>query len=646
MSELPRNRSSEPHLRNPAPQSLDVGAMRTSAGEVHFCVWAPRHRKVALRVHAPATGLVEMTATGDGYFEAILETTAREIRYAYLLGEKLERPDPASHWQPEGVHAPSAVVDHTFEWRSDTWPGIPLRDYVIYELHVGAFTPEGTFDAAIARIPYLRDLGVTAVELMPVAACPGARNWGYDGVFPYAVQHHYGGPHGLKRFVDACHLAGIAVVLDVVYNHLGPEGNYLRDFGPYFTARHRTPWGEAINFDDADSGPVRRFFLQNALHWVTQYRIDALRLDATDTIYDLSSRHFLAELSTAVRDRGEALNRRIYTIAESAANDARWIRPTAQGGFGLDAQWNDDFHHSLRRTLTGEAQGYYADYPHFSQLGKGLREGFIYSGEYSAYRRRSHGSHSADFLPSQFVVCCQNHDQVGNRMRGDRLGQTVSLPALKLAAAWVLLSPYIPLLFMGEEYNETAPFPYFVHHGDPHLIEAVRAGRRHEFAAFSWDGDPPDPQDEATFLSAKINPDQRHDGIHAELFAWYQELILMRKQHPNFRAGTRDGMHVECDESSRSVWVRRETENSVCVSIFHFEANLIEGRFPFESGVWRTLLTSGDPASDAEAIRSNNAFALEPFAVRVLELLPARLPLTDLPIATGETRQAPRNPQV
>lgn len=646
MSELPSIRSVKPHPHRPSPQPATVGATRTSASEVQFRVWAPQCSKMGLRVHAPAKGLVEMTVAGGGYFEALLQTTASDIRYTYVLNGERERPDPASHWQPEGVHAPSAVVDHAFDWQSGGWHGIPLRDYVIYELHVGSFTAEGTFDAAIARIPYLCDLGVTAVELMPVAACPGERNWGYDGVFPYAVQHHYGGPRGLKRFVDACHFAGIAVVLDVVYNHLGPEGNYLRDFGPYFTARHRTPWGDAINFDDADSGPVRQFFLQNALYWVTQYRIDALRLDATDTIYDLSSRHFLEELATAVRERGETLNRRIYTIAESAANDARWIRPVSQGGFGLDAQWNDDYHHALRHTLTGETQGYYADYPHFSQLAKGLREGFIYSGEYSAYRRRSHGSHSADLSPSQFVVCCQNHDQVGNRMRGDRLGHTVSLPALKLAAAWVLLSPYIPLIFMGEEYNEPAPFPYFVHHGDPQLIEAVREGRKREFAAFAWDGEPPDPQDEATFLAAKINPEQRHQGRHAELFAWYQQLLQMRKQHPCFRPGTRDGMQVEYDETSRSIWVRRESDDGVCVSLFHFGETLGKGRFPFESGVWRTLLSSGKPPSEAGVLRTNDAFALEPFAVRILELTSNRPPVASLRIDAEEVRETPRNPSV
>lgn len=620
-----------------------VGVRRTNPETVAFRVWAPRCREVLLRIHQPESASVAMTPTGGGYFEAVLDSRARGIRYSYVLDGVKDRPDPASCWQPEGVHGPSAVADEEFAWEATHWQGIPLREYVLYELHVGAFTPEGTLDAAIRRLPYLRDLGVTAVELMPVAACPGERNWGYDGVYPYAVQDSYGGPQALKRFVDACHLNGLVVVLDVVYNHLGPEGNYLRDFGPYFTARHHTPWGEAINYDGADSGPVREFFLQNALYWVTEFRIDALRLDATDTIYDLSPRHFLEELATAIRERGEALNRRIYTIAESAANDARWIRPVAQGGFGLDAQWNDDIHHALRRSLTGETQGYFADYPHLRQLAKGLRDGFIYTGEYSAYRKRKHGSASADLPPSRFVVCCQNHDQAGNRMRGDRLGHALPLPALKLAAAWVLLSPYIPLLFMGEEYNEPAPFPYFVHHGDPDLIAAVREGRKKEFAAFAWDGEPPDPQDEATFLAAKVHPELHQQGAHAELFRWYQRLLALRKTHPCFRAGTREGMDVVCEEEARTIWVRRQTEDRVSAALFHFGDRAAMAPFPFDAGQWRDLLR-GPEGGDAERLTRGSRLSVEPYAVRVFERIPEVTPVVRLTLS-GEDAQVLRQGQ-
>ena len=610
--------------------------MRVPNDQIHFRVWAPNCEQVVLHVHAPSEQWCKLTATGGGYFEARLETTDRDVRYTYQLDGASDRPDPASGFQPDGVHGASAVVDHTFPWKANSWRGIPLRDYILYELHIGTFTPAGTFDAAIARIPDLQELGITAVELMPVAASPGERNWGYDGVYPYAVQANYGGPSGLRRFVDACHEAGIAVVLDVVYNHLGPEGNYLRDFGPYFTARHRTPWGEAINYDGPRSAGVRHYFLQNALYWITEYRIDALRLDATDTIYDLSPTHFLEELATAVSERAEALNRRIYTIAESAANDARWIRCPEQGGFGLDAQWNDDHHHALHRMLTGERQGYYQDYPHISQLAKGLREGFIYTGEYSAYRKRAHGSASANLAAHRFVVCSQNHDQVGNRMRGDRLGHSLPLPALKLAAAWVLLSPYIPLLFMGEEYNESAPFPYFVSHSDEDLIAAVRNGRKEEFAAFSWEGEPPDPQAEETFLLAKVQPEQRQSGLQQQLFRWYRDLISIRKAVDCFATGSRAGMRVETRESTRTLFVWRSSPSDSCMQIFHFSGASSVVLYPFESGVYRPLLDTSQRAVDhsdehgterLEAptrISHGQEIALEPYAVRVWKHMPER----------------------
>lgn len=556
-------------------------------GRTHFRVWAPYHDRVDLHLHDTPEELLPMTATGEGYYEALIERDLRGCRYTYALGGGLERPDPASRLQHEGVHGASSVVGDDFRWSAREWRGVPLSSYIIYELHVGAFTAQGDFDAAIERIPYLQELGVTAVELMPVAQCPGRRNWGYDGVYPYSVQASYGGPDGLKRFVDACHQAGLAVVLDVVYNHLGPEGNYLRDFGPYFTDRYHTPWGEAIHYDGPDSGPVRHYFIQNALFWVTEYRIDALRLDATDTIYDFSARHFLDELAAAVHQRAEALNRRIYVLAESAANDVRWVRSHDLGGFGLDAQWNDDFHHALRRTLTGETYGYYRDYPHFQQLVRSLRDGFVYQGEYSAYRHRAHGSVSRDIPPSRFIVCCQNHDQVGNRMEGDRLGHTVGLQKLKLAAAWVLLSPYVPLIFMGEEYNETSPFPYFVDHGDRELVEAVREGRKSEFAAFQWEGEAPDPQSEETFLRAKLQPELRNSGSHAELFVFYRDLIRLRKQLAPLAFLSREGMRVVSDDSRRVIWVSRRFGKHECVMAFAFADFQSTSPFPFDRGSFR-----------------------------------------------------------
>lgn len=606
--------------------SFDLGAAVLPDERTHFRVWAPRHRQVDVHLHSPVSEVIPMSPSGDGYFEVVLDRNAAGSLYTYRLDGVVDRPDPASRLQEQGVHGPSTVVADDFEWKATTWRGIPLTAYVIYELHVGAFTPEGTLDAAIERIPYLLELGVTAVELMPVAQCPGERNWGYDGVYPFAVQANYGGPPALKRFVDACHQSGLAVVLDVVYNHLGPEGNYLRDFGPYFTDRHHTPWGDGINFDGPDSGPVRHFFLQNALNWVTEYRIDALRLDATDTIYDFSPTHFLAELATELHRRGEALNRRIHALAESAANDVRWIRSRELGGFGLDAQWHDDFHHALRQSLTGERRGYFADYPDFRHLVRSLSEGFVYQGEYSAYRRRAHGSPSHEIPPERFIVCCQNHDQVGNRMKGDRLGHTVDLQRLKLAAAWVLLSPYLPLLFMGEDYSEPAPFPYFVSHGDPDLITSVREGRKKEFAAFAWEGEPPDPQDKSTFESAKVHPELRHSGVHAELFAFYKELIRLRKQLTPLAALSRQDTQVAGDEAGRVVWVSRRFQKYQCVMAFAFGESEIQSRFPFDSGTFRKRLDTSDsdfssetPGGDGIDIAHGTPFTVAPCSVTLLE---------------------------
>lgn len=604
--------------------SFDLGSAVLPDGRTHFRVWAPRHRRVDLHLQAPAEETIPMSASGDGYFEVVLHQNMTGACYTYRLDGLVDRPDPASRLQEHGVHGPSTVAADDFQWQADGWRGIPLTSYVIYELHLGTFTPEGSLDAAIGRIPYLKELGVTAVELMPVAQCPGERNWGYDGVYPYAVQADYGGPVGLKRFVDACHLAGLAVVLDVVYNHLGPEGNYLRDFGPYFTSRHNTPWGDGINFDGPDSGPVRHYFLENALNWVTEYRIDALRLDATDTIYDFSPTHFLAELTDELHQRGEVLNRRIYALAESAANDVRWIRSRELGGFGLDAQWHDDFHHALRQSLTGERRGYFADYPDFRHLVRSLSEGFVYQGEYSAYRRRAHGSPSHEISPERFIVFCQNHDQIGNRMKGDRLGHSVDLSKLKLAAAWVLLSPYIPLIFMGEDYNELAPFPYFVSHGDPDLVTSVREGRKKEFAAFAWEGEPPDPQAEETFASARIDPELRHSGTHRELFAFYRELIGLRKHLDPLASLSRQNMRVEGDEAGRVIWVSRRFHKQECVMAFAFGETEVQSHFPFDSGRFRKRLDTGrtdsscENAEDAEILHGRS-LPIAPRSVLLLE---------------------------
>jgi maltooligosyltrehalose trehalohydrolase len=412
------------------------------SGACTFRVWAPFRRSVDVKILGPRAVSVPMTQDARGYWQVSLSGLEAGTRYFYRLDDERDRPDPASRHQPEGVHGPSAVVDHgSFRWTDNAWRGLPLAEYVVYELHIGTFTPEGTFDAAIPRISELQQLGITAMELMPVAQFPGGRNWGYDGTYPFAVQHSYGGPEGLKRLIDACHGQGMAVVLDVVYNHLGPEGNYLGEYGPYFTDRYRTPWGQAINYDGAYANEVRNYVIGNALSWIRDYHVDALRVDAVHGIFDFGARHILQDIGDAVHGAGEETGRSAYVIPESDLNDARLIRPREVGGYGLDAQWNDDFHHCIRTLLTGERTGYYQDFGRLEDLAKAFREGFVYSGQYSPYRKRDHGGPSTDRPAYQFVVFSQNHDQVGNRMLGDRLSAQASFEAQKLAAACVILSP-------------------------------------------------------------------------------------------------------------------------------------------------------------------------------------------------------------
>jgi maltooligosyltrehalose trehalohydrolase len=581
------------------PGQPQLGAADLGDGRTRFRVWAPFAEGVELHIVAPDEHRVPMDKRPQGYFQTELTSIAPSSRYLYRLfhreNQPLARPDPASRYQPEGVHGPSQVVAADFPWEDAGWFGRPLSEYVIYELHVGTYTPPGTFDAVIEHLPALGELGVTAIELMPVAQFPGTRNWGYDGVYPFAVQNSYGGPAGLKRLVNACHQHGLAVVLDVVYNHLGPEGNYLRDFGPYFTDFYQTPWGEAVNFDGPHSDEVRRYFIENALQWISEFHVDALRLDAVHAILDFSARPFLEVLARAVHRRAEALNRRIHLIAESALNDTRIVRPRELGGFALDAQWNDDFHHCLHTVLTGEHSGYYKDYGGLEDLAVAWEEGFVYSGRYSAFRQRAHGNSSRNVPAGQLVVCSQNHDQVGNRIQGERLGQLVSFEKQKLAAALVLLSPFIPLIFMGEEYGETAPFLYFVSHGDPDLVQAVREGRKREFAAFEWAQEPPDPQDEQTFGRSQLNHDLRREGRHRVLYDFYRELLRLRNGLAPLANLSKKSMTVTADRLQNLLQVRRwHRDESACL-IFHFHGEPSVIRILLPDGDWHRELDSGEP---------------------------------------------------
>jgi maltooligosyltrehalose trehalohydrolase len=524
----------------------------------------------------------------DGFFCADVDDAPPGTAYAFRLDRGAPRPDPASRWQRDTVHGPSVVFDAApLAAGRPRWAGRPLEELVLYEIHVGTFTPEGTLEAAEERLPALAALGVTAVELMPLAQFPGARNWGYDGVQPFAVQNAYGGPASLFAFVDACHREGLSVFLDVVYNHLGPEGNYLAEFGPYFSSRHRTPWGEAINFDGPDSDGVRRYFLENAMWWMEEVGCDGLRLDAVHAIVDTSARPFLAELAEAADALAERLGRPCILVAESDRNDPRVVRRRGEGGLGLHAQWNDDFHHALHVALTGETQGYYADFVGVPDLVKVCNEGFVLDGRRSVYRRRRHGAPAKDVPRTRFVVCAQNHDQVGNRKDGERLASLVPFEDLKLAAGAVLLSPFVPLLFMGEEYGETAPFQYFVSHGDPALVEAVRSGRADEFASFAWSGPVPDPQSESTFLRSKLSAESERSRFQEALRGWYRHLLALRgRQAPGaFRALPLPG--------GAGLLLCRDHPGRRSRAALHFAREA--GRMELEPGTWTKAADSSDP---------------------------------------------------
>ncbi len=527
------------------PWERRLGATPQADGTVEFRVWAPRPREVAVRVRRADHPLAD---EGLGVRSARVEAAAGDDYWYVLDGRRL--PDPCSRWQPRGLRGPSRVVDPAaLRWSDDGWPGVPAADLVLYELHVGTFTAEGTFDAAAEQLRGLAELGITAIEVMPVAEFPGARGWGYDGVYLSAAQSSYGGPEGFARLVDAAHRAGLAVVLDVVYNHLGASGvRAMEAFGPYFTERYETFWGKAINYDDADCDPVREWVLQSALGWVRDFHVDGLRLDAIHAIFDASARPVLRELA----ERVHAEREHVVVIAESGLNDPKVTRPPAQGGLGHDAAWADDFHHALRTLLTGEREGYYEEFGRVADLAKAYRRPFVHDGQYSTYRRRRFGAPAFDRPPEEFVVFAQNHDQVGNRAFGDRL----PADARRLAAFCTLLSPFLPMLFMGEEHGEQAPFQFFSDHIDKRIAAATRAGRRREFAAFAaFAGEEvPDPQAAETFERSKLT--RRGDPGLRELYA---ELLRVRRELPR---GDVDA--VDFDEQARWLRVRRGPFGLVC----------------------------------------------------------------------------------
>ncbi|MBD1804616.1 malto-oligosyltrehalose trehalohydrolase [Microcoleus sp. FACHB-SPT15] len=574
---------------------MKVGSNYLGDGRCEFIVWAPTHEEVAVEVVSPTHRSLPMQKDEWGYFKVLAEDIEPGTLYFYKLGGETDKPDPASHSQPKDVHGPSEVVDHTqMNWTDAGWSGIPLEEMIIYELHVGTFTAEGTFEAIIPRLRELYEFGINAIELMPIGQFPGNRNWGYDGVFPYAAQHSYGGSEGLKKLVDAAHQQGISIILDVIYNHFGPEGNCMSDYAPYFTESYQTAWGNAINFDKQYSYGVRNYFIENALYWFETFHIDALRLDASDNIFDIGVKHFLQELAENVDALSKKQGRKFYLTAENDLSDTKVIRSIEAGGYGIDAQWNDAFHHCLHSLITEEKAGYYEDYGRCEQLAKAFKEGFVYSGQYSPFRKKFHGSDSSAIPGHQFVVFIQNHDQVGNRALGDRLTHLVSFEALKLAAGVLLLAPNIPLIFMGEEYAEDAPFLYFVSHTDQKLVEVVREGRKKDFAAFHLEGEFIDPFSEDTFKKCQLNWEDRQEGKHKVLLDLYQHLIHLRRTLPALKTLDKQNLEASVIEEDKLMFLHRWSQNSQILCIMNFSEKDVSFNATLPSGNWQKTLDSSE----------------------------------------------------
>ncbi len=520
-----------------------------------FRVWAPKADRVDL-VLGELRYPMQPQERGWWQAEAPAEDAAAGYRYSLDGGDPL--PDPRSQWQRDGVQGASFLVDHAaYTWQHDDFRAGPIAAGIVYELHIGTFTDEGTYIAAIERLDHLVSLGITHVEIMPIAEFPGMRGWGYDGVDLYAPHRAYGTPDELKAFVDACHGKGLAVLLDVVYNHLGPDGNYLDRFGPYFTSSYQTPWGSAVNLDQEGSSEVRRFFIDNALMWLRDYRFDGLRLDAVHSLGDRSAIHFLEQLATEVEGLSLSLDRELSLIAESDLNDPRLVWSRERGGYQLHATWSDDFHHAVHTVLSGEVNGYYADFGRIADVAKALTAVYIYDNRYSEARVRNHGRPIGDLSPRRFVIASQNHDQIGNRAQGERLEHLVGPGKAKIAAALTLLSPSVPMLFQGEEWAASSPFQYFTDHESPELAKAVSEGRRREFVQFGWQPDEvPDPQDPATFTRSRLNWQELDEAAHREMLEWYRSLTAYRRAHSQYLAVPATDVRV--DEEARTLVIVRD----------------------------------------------------------------------------------------
>ena len=592
-------------------------------GGAAFTLWAPFAKSLEVRlVTGNRAGVHALADKGGGLWVGMVEGAKAGDRYLFQVDGK-DQPDPCSRFQPEGVHAPSELVDLAALPFDPKRPAADLRNLVLYELHVGTFTAEGTFDSAIAELRGIAELGFTGIEVMPIGQFPGDRNWGYDGVQWFAAQASYGGPAGFARFVDAAHAAGLAVILDVVYNHVGPEGNYLGRLGPYFTQRYKTPWGVALNYDGPDSHWVREMALQSALSWLEDFHVDGLRLDAVQAIFDHSPVHLLRELSERVDALSRRLGRSFVTFAESDENDVRLIQPREDGGYGLTGVWSDDFHHALHAALTGERQGYYRDFGTLDHLARALRQGFAYEGEWSQYHNGPRGTLGRREPVGRVVVGSQNHDQVGNRPRGDRLPVILDARAERLATALTVIGPGTPLFFMGQEYGERTPFFFFTSYGDPDLAQRVQLGRQEELAAHGWVGQTPNPQDPATFQRSKIDRARRELPGHRELLRLTHDLLEWRAKLPALRDQKRADVTAEVDERKRILLLRRGAPNQqvLFIASFSAEPETWEGYIP--EGRWQLILDAQDPNYGGDAVARPHVrggfveLQLPPFAARL-----------------------------
>jgi maltooligosyltrehalose trehalohydrolase len=572
-----------------------------------FRVWATLPKKVEVQVNAET---FPMTVETGGWWNAIVPSAKAGDDYGFILDGEGPFPDPRSSAQPNGVHKLSRLVDqNSFSWTDEKFKPRPLSAAVIYELHVGTFTSSGTFLSAIEKLGHLTELGVTHIELMPVVEFSGNHGWGYDGVDLFAPHHALGRPDDLKKFVNACHACGLAMILDVVYNHLGPAGNYLSKFAPYFSKKFASPWGEGLNFDGADSGEVRRFFCDNALMWLRDFHFDGLRLDAIHGIVDMSATHFLEQLKIEVDQLSMKLGRDLILIPESDLNDPRLLWPRERGGFQLDAQWSDDFHHALHTVLTGEHNGYYSDFGTLAILAKALRHAFVYDGNYSTHRRRNHGRSSEGLSGHQFLGYLQNHDQIGNRAQGERTSQLINIGKLKIGAALVFASPFVPMLFQGEEWGASTPFYYFTDYQEPELAKAVREGRCREFAMFGWKPeDTADPQAAETFEKSKLKWPELKQEKHARIFNWYKQLIRLRSDEPLLNNGRMDCVDASFDEVARSFIIKRGNISVICNLSTH-EQSISLGR-----GRYQLLLTS-----EADNVLTNGQITMAPETVIIIK---------------------------